>query len=140
MSVELHDAGRTRIVGLLDNNPCRLSVHLTNQLEFRLPQEVMDDGVARLTAVVHRLAARPWVWSRFLRPGSPSLDWPEETGGSETGARIVERCRTISELGVESSSVDEVDGRLAILLAPERSRLLDQMIAAMKRMRDRVYG
>lgn len=144
VSVRLTD--NREISGILANNPSRASVHTTDETEYRLPPEALNAGTARVTGVIHKLTARPWVWLRFLPDNADSVGWPEETGGSATIRRIIARCHTIQKEATQSGAaggkqrLDAIDEQLTTLLAPERSRLQREMVLAMNRLVALLYG
>ena len=126
------------VSGLLDNNPCRPTVHLTEDRGFQLPEEVVDAGTVCLTGVIHETASEPWIWLHHLQEEDHTLPWPEETGGTETGARIVNRCRVLSTQN--ERSLEAVDAELHELVEPERVRQRAEMVVAMQAVIALVYG
>lgn len=143
ISAQLQDG--KEVSGSLDNNPHRATVNLTEEREFKVPQEVVDAGTVKLTGVMHRRTSTPWVWLRYVGNDAQTFPWPEETGGAETAARIVDRCRSIVA-EVESSNspdnkakLDETDEELETLLAPERERLRAEIVTAIQAVVDLVY-
>jgi hypothetical protein len=143
LSVQLMDNREIR--GFLANNPSRASIHVTEEIEYRLPPEVLDAGSIRLTGVIHRLTAKPWVWLQLLPKNSDPCGWPEEAGGSDTFQKIIARCDAIRRASTQSDvaekhpGLDGIDEELTTLLAPERNRLQRQMILAISRMITVVY-
>jgi hypothetical protein len=133
----LHD-GRD-ISGFLANNPSRASVHVSEDREFRLPQEVLEAGTIQMTGVIHPLTARPWVWLKRLADDTQLPSWPEETGGADTAREIVDRCQVVEakirhSISAATQGRDAVDEDLNRLLAPERQRLHELMVVAMHRV------
>ncbi|MEI2782256.1 MAG: hypothetical protein V9H25_13765 [Candidatus Competibacter sp.] len=126
------------VSGLLDNNPCRPTIHLTEDRGFQLPEEVVDAGTVCLTGVIHETASEPWIWLHHLQEEDHTLPWPEETGGTETGARIVNRCRVFAE--TKGRYFEEADEELHNLIEPERVRQRTEMVVAMQAVIDLVYG
>ena len=124
--------------GLLDNNPCRPTIHLTEDRGFQLPEEVVDAGTVCLTGVIHETASESWIWLHYLEEEAHTLPWPEETGGTETGARIVNRCRVFAE--TKGRYFEEADEELHNLVEPERVRQRTAMVAAMQAVIALVYG
>lgn len=145
ISVSLPEDGR-EVSGLLDNNRSRATIHLAEKLEFQLPDEVLDAGMVRITAAIHPLASRAWVWLRSNDDDAQQVTWPADSGGATTAARIMERSRTIAAQATASSSpesrrrLDEVDADLDALVAPQRQRLRQAMIRAMQAVTALVYG
>jgi len=134
------------ISGFLANNSSRSSVHVSEKLECRLPQEILDAGTIGMTGVIHPLAARPWVWLNRLGKIDQPLSWPEETGGANTAQKIVARCRLVEARTRQSGpteaqgGLDAVDEELSGLLSPERRRLQERMVEAMQRVVAVLYG
>lgn len=146
LPVSMRLENSSEISGAMANNPSRASIHLTEETEFQLPPEVRDAGTTRITGVVHQMSDRPRVWLRFLKNYPDSLPWPEETGGSETGRKIAARCRTIQMEATQSGKAEEhrdldaIDEELALLLAPERRRLQQEMVLTMNRVVSLVFA
>jgi len=144
VSVRLKD--NREICGVFANNPSRASVHMTEETEYRLPPEVLDAGMTRVTGVIHTLAATPRLWLCLLPDNADSVLWPEETGGSETIRKIIALCHAIQEEATQSGSpegnqkVDAIHEELSTLLAPERRRLQKEMVLAMTRVVTLLYG
>ena len=67
-----------------------------------------------------------------------AIPWPEETGGTETGVRIVNRCRVFAE--TKGRYFEEADEELHHLVEPERIRQRTAMVIAMQAVIDLVYG
>lgn len=129
-----------QVSGLLDNNPCRPIVHLTEDRGFQLPEEVVDAGTVCLTGVIHETASEPWIWLRHLEALEATghiISWPEETGGTETGAAIIDRCRFLS---TQNRYLEEADEVLHNLVEPERVRQRTEMVVAIQAVIDLVYG
>jgi hypothetical protein len=136
MPVSLRLQDNREVRGVLDNNPCRASIHATEEMECRMPSEALEAGTTRITGVVHKLAASPWVWSGVLRMDANDLPWPEETGGSETIRRIALRCRMLEK----EDRLNTTDEELSGLIEPEQRRLQEEMVLAMKRVVQVLYG
>ncbi len=66
-------------------------VFFTADQGYWIPGEVAEAGCVSLTAIVHEFTPRVWVWRRFLPPPE-ARSWPEETGGMNTLAQILEVC------------------------------------------------
>jgi hypothetical protein len=126
------------VSGLLDNNPCQPTIHLTEDRGFQIPEEVVDAGTVCLTGVIHETASEPWIWLHYLEEEDHTLPWPEETGGTATGARIVNRCRVFAE--TKGRYFEEADEALHNLVEPERIRQRTEMVAAMQAVIALVYG
>lgn len=117
-------------------------VFSTSERQYRVPEEIAEVGTVELTAIIHRLAGRSWVWTYFLprlmansTPG-PSRNWPTETGGDVTLRKITELS---SEQDRDDEPLDGPDPELDLLLLPERSRLQDNMTQAINRMLELIY-
>ena len=134
------------IDGVFANTPCRLSVHVTEEHEFRLPQEVLNAGAVGITAVVHRLTSVSGVLLFHIGKDAGPLSWPEETGGAAIAQQIMHRCRQIEAQrrqraqGEGTGATDKTDEELDRLLAPERQRLLEAMVTAIRRVVELVCG
>jgi len=103
---------------------------------YRIPADVAAAGSVPVTAVVHPLTARTWVWDKFL-PSRPHESWPIETGGDETLEAIKAVCRRALEQNPRVK--DEIDADLVRLLEPEKRRLQREMEKAIKRVVELVY-
>lgn len=131
--IRLEDGGE--IHGFLNNSSSRASFRLTDVREYQLPHEVLAAGTISLTGIIHPKAASIWLWLQHLEKGGQpeSLPWPEQTGGLETGRKIAALCR-------HRESPTGIDQELANLLAPERKRLLLEVVLALQRIVDLLYG
>ena len=144
VSFQLED-GR-EFSGVLANTPSRASVHVSEEQECGLPQEILDTATIRMTGVIHSLAARPWVWLKNLGNVDQPLSWPEETGGADTVQRIMAQCQVVAARTRQSGPTGAQDGlggvdeELSGLLAPERLRLKELMVEAMERVVAVLYG
>ena len=113
---------------------------------FQLSAPVLTAGRAFVSGVAHTYGtdARFWQW---MIEANTRLEWPEESGGSEAVARILDRCRVLWEDPsrieyVKRETVDlnqyldlmSVDYPLYQLLEPERQRQRAGMVAAMTRV------
>ena len=111
-----------------------------------LPAPVLEAGRAFVSGVAHPggTDARRWKW---MDEAKTRVEWPEESGGSEAVARIVERSRVLEEdpSRIERVKPDAVDPHqyldlmfldypLYQLLEPERQRQRAGMVAAMTRV------
>ena len=111
-----------------------------------LPAPVLEAGRAFISGVAHPggTDARRWKW---MDEAKTRVEWPEESGGSEAVARIVDRSRVLEEDPsrieyVKRETVDRnqysdlmfVDYPLYQLLEPERQRQRAGMVAAMTRV------
>ena len=124
----------------------------------RLPSEIAEAAMARLTAVVHTRSGLPGLWHRYYEY-IDQLDWPVESGGKVTLEKIFERSRMIEVGSLELSrqllltrTTDSdifrddhctpdmpelspgVDSVLHRLLLPERKRQYREMVRAMDRV------
>lgn len=126
-------AGGVRFIDLTDGlgeyGEC--DVFCAGERAYRIPVEIAEAGSAEVTAVVHPLTARLWVWAEFL-PYYEERAWPDETGGSEAVRKIKELCRQKQERS------DDISEELSVVLAPERRRIESAMRDAIRRMLDTV--
>jgi hypothetical protein len=99
----------------------------------RVPRQVVDACSVHLTAAIHPLTARKWVWRSVVRASADRLLRPLETGGPDQFDRIVDLCR---DEGVR----DEVDAELAELVRPERERQTREMVSAVMRLRELLWA
>ena len=111
-----------------------------------LPAPVFEAGRAFVSGVAHTHGANLRHW-RWMIEAKTRVEWPEESGGSEAVARILDRCRVLeadpSRIEyVTRETVDRnrylylmsVDYPLYQLLEPERQRQRAGMVAAMTRV------
>jgi hypothetical protein len=127
--------------GLLDSGTASATICISGEGECWLPREVIDVGTVSVTASIHELAPRPWVWFRMKLHKGP-MTWPEATGGNDTLSKIRERCdfyRARYEKG-DYAGIDEIDEVLAQLIAPERERLQKEMYHTIGRVITLLYG
>ena len=107
---------------------------------------MLESGRAFVSGVAHTEGANLRYW-RWLIEAKTRVEWPEESGGSEAVARILDRCRVLeadpSRIEyVTRETVDRnqylylmsVDYPLYQLLEPERQRQRAGMVAAMTRV------
>jgi hypothetical protein len=124
-------AGGVRFIQLTDGlgeyGEC--DVFCADERAYRIPVEIAETGSAEVTAVVHPLTARLWVWAKFL-PYYEDRAWPDETGGSEAVLKIKELCTR------ERGLSDEISEELGVILAPERRRIESAMRDAIGRVLD----
>jgi hypothetical protein len=118
--------------GVLDNNFNHAVVWVPRK-PFGLPDPIVRAGTCFLTGVVHAGASHPAAWRTTLAATKTNHAWPAETGGATTLAQIRARCEA-------AGMADEFDPELDALLAPERQRLLDEMVAAMTRVLGQIHG
>lgn len=136
----------TEIKVVLDNNPGRASLAVPGYGEYRLPREILDAGMTDLTAVIHAQAATARVCMAALRSSDGAGAWPLESGGPEVLGRLRARCRAIDDAYRSAATaesrprLDDVDEELDRLLAPERRRLHEQMVFAIRRVVEVLYG
>ena len=110
-----------------------LSIFSTSEGLRRVPPELVLAGSVEITAVIHPLTARTWVWNDILprqiddSPDGSTRMWPTETGGNETLRKIMDVC-------AQPPYAD-----LDMLLLPERKRLQSNMSVAINRMLDLLY-
>ena len=129
VKVETDDAS---FEGLLDNNFNHAIVWVPRK-PFGLPDPILRAGTCFVTGVVHARAGRPAAWRGALEATRSNHAWPAETGGAATLAQIRARCEA-------AGMADEIDAELDALVAPERQRLLDEMVAAMTRVLAQIHG
>ena len=112
-----------------------LPVFYTAEATHHIPQEVAALGSVELTAVVHPLTARPWVWDTFLPRMRPEISrrWPAETGGDETFRKIMDVCER------KGRRSEEIEPELESLLLPEKQRIQSHMTQAINRVLHLVY-
>jgi hypothetical protein len=81
----------------------------------QVPLEVMDAGVAYLSGLVH-IEGENMLIGRFLE--KPHFDWTEESGGREVFAKIIKRCKELSEdySAIQRISSENLNGRFWDLL------------------------
>lgn len=127
--LEVDDA---TVDGVLDNN-VNYAVLWVPRKPFNLPDAILKAGTCIVTGVVHPRAACPSAWQKTLATVKSNHAWPAETGGAATLARIRARVEA-------AGAVDTIDPELQELLAPERERLLGEMVAAMSRMVGQLHG
>ena len=112
---------------------------------YRLPPEVIDAGVTRLTAVIHTNSAFNPLWLRYVPEDSRQIDWPEESGGRLALEKLIERADTIERKGGPametvrinlpmSGGLKTVDAVLNEFLSPERTRQYGEMMKAIDRV------
>lgn len=101
-----------------------------------LPSEVLHLGRARISGLVHRLGADAWrIAYEAVGRGTPK--WPEESGGQQALADILERCH---QMLTDPASVPrwnypaESEPVLQRLVAPEVARQRKRMVEAMARV------
>jgi hypothetical protein len=100
----------------------------------RLPAEVVGAGMAMVSGIVHPESARPQWMLQFANERARAT-WPEESGGLTTLLELLDYCRMRTEQLRRSDSFSwEVDEQLTRLLAPERRRQHEGMVAAMTRV------
>jgi hypothetical protein len=113
---------------------------------YRLPPEVIDAGLTRLTAVIHTNSAFNPLWLRYVPEDYRQIDWPEESGGHPTLEKIISRSekvlrdpRAMELLRINlpvSRELGIVDAVLYELLSPERNRQYGEMMKAINRVCD----
>jgi len=135
ISVQLQD-GR-KVAGVFDNNPCRASIHLGEEAEYRLPPEVMEAGTVMITGVVHKMASQSALWKNGAENASLQLRWPARSGGTKSGRAISDQVRA---LAAGKTSADAADRALDELIKPERERLQEDMVRAMNRVVEVLYN
>jgi hypothetical protein len=121
-----------------DQSYARLPTFFTSQGSQHIPLEVADAGSAEITAPIHPLTARIWIWYQFMEvrnsnPELASLRWPSETGGDQTMQKIEDLCQQRED---ESG---EKHAQLGALLLPERERLQTNITQAIGRSLDLIF-
>jgi hypothetical protein len=111
---------------------------------YRLPPEVLEAGVTRLTAVIHTNSAFNPLWLDRWPKDPQEIDWPQESGGQLTLEKILSRSekvlldpRAMELLRINlpaTGRLSSVDAILYELLTPERNRLYGEMMKAMDRV------
>jgi hypothetical protein len=112
---------------------------------YRLPSEIIEAGVTRLTAVIHTHSAFNPLWFDRWPKDTQGIHWPAESGGQLTLEKILERSEKVlleGPPGMEILRINlpatrgfgTVDAILYELLSPERNRQYGEMIEAMDRM------
>jgi hypothetical protein len=99
---------------------------------YRLPSEVLEAGVTRLTAVIHTNSAFNPLWLDRWPKEPQEIDWPEESGGRLALEKILSRSekvlldpRAMDPLSIRLPALGKgapVDTILYELLTPERNR------------------
>ena len=127
--------------GFLDNNPCRSTIHFTEDREFQLPEEVVDAGTVHLTGAIHERSDEPWIWIHRLGEENHAIPWPEESGGTEVGASSVKQCRFLQTQDRKGKFdfLAKPNETLHNLIEPERIRQRTEIIEAIQSVIDLVY-
>lgn len=133
---------------LIESDDVASVFDFTIRTACQLPEEVIQAGGAFISGIVHTLGADHRLWQRVI-DRNPRLDWPEESGGLETVAKIRDRCRVLREdpsrlERLKPKDLDPgqdpnlvmVDLPLYRILEPERQRQRAGMVAAMRRVVD----
>lgn len=117
---------------------------------FQVPREVLDAGRVEVTGAIHPMATTMWFskWiAGFMEAEGVVRQWPAETGGEETLTRIAARAEAIRWPAVDVKDIPRHPGlpagtdlELETLMAPERRRLQNNMVVAMKAVRTLIYG
>jgi hypothetical protein len=126
------EAGGETYEGMLDNN-VTYAVLWVPQEPFHVPEPILKAGTCMVTGVVHPGAAHPAAWQATLERVKLNHAWPIEGGGPKVLGRIRERVAA-------AGTADQPDAELDALLAPERERLMGEMVAAMNRMIGQLHG
>ena len=112
---------------------------------YRLPSEVLEAGVTRLTAVIHTNIAFNPLWLDRWPKDPQEIDWPEESGGRLALEKILARSQKVLLEGPSEMETlhinlpaigrrETVDAILYELLGPERNRRYGEMMKAMDRV------
>lgn len=116
---------------------------------YDLPPQIVEAGVALLTAVIHTHSGAPgWI----QRPRG-EVEWPQESGGQAVVEKIFARWREMEEptFEPEKNRIDEslvlsnphlffVDRVLHELLTPERRRQYREIVKAIDRVCEVIDG
>jgi hypothetical protein len=111
---------------------------------YRLPSEIIEAGVTRLTAVIHTNSAFNPLWLKYGPKDSQEIEWPEESGGRLALEKILSRSekvlldpRAMDPLSIRLPALGKggpVDTILYELLTPERTRQYGEMMRAIDRV------
>jgi hypothetical protein len=111
---------------------------------YRLPSEILQAGVTRLTAVIHTNSAFNPLWLDRWPKEPQEIDWPEESGGRLALEKILSRSekvlldpRAMELLRINlpaTGRISSVDAILYELLTPERNRQYGDMMKVMDRV------
>jgi uncharacterized protein YndB with AHSA1/START domain len=101
-----------------------------------LPDEVVEVGTVRLTAVIHPHLPQcpPSFFAHLVERSGPTGSWAQDTGGDATVQEILDLCESIR------AKCDSPHGdKLKRLILPERERQYTEMRRAITRVRDLIY-
>jgi hypothetical protein len=111
---------------------------------YRVPAEVLDAGVTRLTAVIHTHSAVFPRWHEVGLEDYQQVQWPQESGGQialdkifSRSQKVLERPSEIETLRIDlpaARTLAAVDAVLYELLTPERERQYGEMMKAIDRV------
>jgi hypothetical protein len=107
---------------------------------YRLPSEILQAGVTRLTAVIHTNSAFNPLWLDRWPKDPQEVEWPEESGGRLALEKILSRSekvlldpRAMDPLSIRLPALGKggpADAILYELLTPERNRQYREMMKA----------
>jgi hypothetical protein len=127
--------------GLLDNNPYLPAVNLAHKGLQVVPAEILGLASVEITGVIHPMAATVECWDAILKGDAGNCRGPEETGATAILGEISARCQELQELRDSGAKAPYgADPVLSKLMAPERERLQNSMIDAMRGLRRLLYG
>jgi hypothetical protein len=105
---------------------------------LRQVPEAVEAGAVPLTGMIHPFANQPSIWSLLTGWKEARGNWPDESGGDATFARIQARCREICSdpsKVVRLRSADRgIDAVFAELVEPERQRQRRLILGAIERV------
>jgi hypothetical protein len=116
-----------------------------NARMYRLPSEIIEAGVTRLTAVIHTHSAFNPLWLDRWPKDAQEINWPEDSGGQLTLEKILARSEKVVLEGPPAMELlrinlpvtrgfGTVDAILYEHLSPERNRQYGEMMKAMDRV------
>ena len=112
---------------------------------YRLPSEIIEAGVTRLTAVIHTHSAFNPLWLKYVPKDPQEIEWPEESGGRLALEKILSRSekvlldpRAMELLRINllpaTRGLRTVDAILYELHSPERTRQYGEMMRAIDKV------
>ena len=121
--------------GMVDGNWSRITIHLGENGEFQLPDELLAAGRVELTGMMHRLASNPGIWVMLTGLEQPADSAPQNPGvavACEVTALLKRRLPEVE--GANPSQYPgepgKLESELIALLAPERERMRREITAA----------
>lgn len=106
----------------------------------RLPNEIVTNGTAFISGLVHVTGASP-DWAFDCASPSAIAAWPAESGGPDALAALAEQFKVLRDemWATRRFSMESEDSPFSKLLAPERRRQRQGMVDAMARVVDLVH-